>query len=189
MFSDKRRVYKMRIIKAVVLLLIMSLAPLKAIAMDLQTIFFLQETLKNHGFDVGKPDGKFGPATRNGLNSFAKKYGVQSDAQSVLTFIFQKNLASRRVIEDETRLEDIKARVAEGLRDPSSALIRNVFEVDNPNMTIICGEVNGKNAYGGYAGFTSFFGISMFNRFSLVQIDDAESAFARVSCTMAFPKE
>ena len=188
MLSIKRG-YKMQIIKAVVLLLITSLAPTKRLALDFLTVGYLQMALKSHGFDVGTPDGKIGPSTQNGLNSFAKKYGVQSDAQSVLTFIFQKNLASRRVIEDETRLEDIKARVAEGLRDPSSALIRNVFEVDNPDMTIICGEVNGKNAYGGYAGFTWFFGISIFNSFSLVQIDDAESWYARASCTMAFPKE
>ena len=108
--------------------------------------------------------------------------------QEVLIFIIQKNLASRRIIEDEARLEDIKARVAEGLRDPSSALIRNAFEVDDTDNTIICGEVNGKNAYGGYAGFTWFFGMSIANSFVLVQIDDTESSYAMLSCTMSFRK-
>ena len=178
----------MQTIKAVLLLLITSLAPTKGLALDLLTVGDLQMVLRSHGFDVGTIDGKIGPSTQNSLNSFAEKYAIRSDAQSVLIFIFQKNLASRRVIEDETRLEDIKARVAENLRDPSSALIRNVFEVDNPDMTIICGEVNGKNAYGGYAGFTWFFGLSIFNSFSLARIDDAESSFAEASCTMAFPK-
>ena len=47
---------------------------------------------------------------------------------------------------------EAKAAVADSLRDPSSAEFREVFE----GPTATCGEVNGKNAYGAYAGFKRF---------------------------------
>lgn len=46
---------------------------------------------------------------------------------------------------------------ASALRDPSSAQFRNVEKIDQPEGGVaVCGEINGKNAYGGYAGFTRF---------------------------------
>lgn len=50
-----------------------------------------------------------------------------------------------------------KKLVANRLRDPSSAQFRNVQVVKQQDGTsAVCGEVNGKNAYGGYVGFQSF---------------------------------
>jgi len=64
---------------------------------------------------------------------------------------------------------DSKARslVLEKLRDPNSAQFRNVQRVpfvDDPKDLkpgvkmpyVYCGEVNSKNAYGGYVGYTKF---------------------------------
>lgn len=45
-----------------------------------------------------------------------------------------------------------KERVAAQLRDPASAQFRNV----RTSGGVVCGEVNGKNAYGAYAGFSRF---------------------------------
>ncbi|MEH6697228.1 MAG: hypothetical protein V7672_00870 [Brevundimonas sp.] len=47
---------------------------------------------------------------------------------------------------------DAKQTVAAQLKDPSSAQFRNVIT----NGSIVCGEVNGKNSWGAYAGFTRF---------------------------------
>lgn len=62
---------------------------------------------------------------------------------------------------EDGALKDAKQRIAAQLRDPSSAefrgleLRRYVFEAQ-PG-TAVCGEVNAKNGFGGYAGFSRFY--------------------------------
>lgn len=46
-----------------------------------------------------------------------------------------------------------KDLVAGQLRDPSSAQFRDLRKT---RQGVVCGEVNGKNGYGGYAGFQRF---------------------------------
>ena len=47
--------------------------------------------------------------------------------------------------------------VVSKLRDPSSAQFRNVRRIEHSNgSTMFCGEVNGRNAYGGMSGFQRF---------------------------------
>ncbi|MCC4295856.1 hypothetical protein [Brevundimonas aurantiaca] len=53
---------------------------------------------------------------------------------------------------DQQRIEAAQKRVASELRDPAGAEFRNSRIKDG----WVCGEVNGKNAYGGYAGFQRF---------------------------------
>lgn len=155
-------------------------------ASDFATTFILQTVLNNHGFSVGEPDGKIGPATRQGIKDFAEQYGTKNDYQSVLNFIVSQNYAARKIIENDEFLKKIEGEVAENLRDPSSVMIRNVFEVD----IFICGEVNGKNAYGGYAGYTWFYGTKFLDNFSLLHIDNSnEAPIAMLRCTMTFPKK
>ena len=48
-----------------------------------------------------------------------------------------------------------KELVAAQLFDPSSAQFRNLY-VSTRNPGVICGEVNGKNRFGGYVGFRRF---------------------------------
>jgi hypothetical protein len=45
--------------------------------------------------------------------------------------------------------------VARDLRDPESAQFRDVEH--HPENGAVCGQVNGKNAYGGYAGYVDFY--------------------------------
>lgn len=52
-------------------------------------------------------------------------------------------------------IEKVKGFVREKLRDPASAEFSNVRVVSGG---IVCGEVNSKNGYGGYAGKQRFFG-------------------------------
>lgn len=53
---------------------------------------------------------------------------------------------------DQQKISAAEKRVAEQLRDPAGAQFRNSRVKDG----WVCGEVNGKNAYGGYAGFQRF---------------------------------
>jgi len=53
-------------------------------------------------------------------------------------------------------MEKAKTATASILKDPDSAKFRNVRIVRYLEGKVVCGEVNGKNSYGGYAGFTPF---------------------------------
>lgn len=56
----------------------------------------------------------------------------------------------------EQAIEAAKQTVANSLKDPSGAQFRNVRLVSYLDGKVICGEVNGKNSYGGYVGFSPF---------------------------------
>lgn len=62
-------------------------------------------------------------------------------------------------------LESVEKSAAMNLRDPDSAKFRNVRRFDHMmpgspatdiSVPVYCGEVNGKNAFGAYAGFQKF---------------------------------
>ena len=53
-------------------------------------------------------------------------------------------------------LENVLKNVVYGLKDPDSAKFRNVRFVKYNNQIVVCGEVNAKNSYGGYVGFSEF---------------------------------
>jgi hypothetical protein len=49
-----------------------------------------------------------------------------------------------------------KSAVAAGLSDPEAAQFRYIKLVEKRGWTVVCGEVNGKNLIGAYAGFRRF---------------------------------
>ena len=51
-----------------------------------------------------------------------------------------------------SRLNSVERAVAAKLRDPESALFRDIVGTDD----MVCGEVNARNALGGYTGFQPF---------------------------------
>lgn len=58
-------------------------------------------------------------------------------------------------------IKKAKADVSNELRDPGSAQFRNISKTEKKSLlefgvVTVCGEVNGKNAYGGYVGFQRF---------------------------------
>lgn len=57
-------------------------------------------------------------------------------------------------IEEDKCIGMAKTDVANRLKDPMSAQFRNVKLTKDGN---VCGEVNGKNSYGAYSGFVSFY--------------------------------
>lgn len=52
----------------------------------------------------------------------------------------------------------IKTFLGEQTRDPEAARVRNLttYRLNNGDR-VICGEFNGKNAYGGYVGYSAFY--------------------------------
>lgn len=64
-------------------------------------------------------------------------------------------------VPDEFHMNRAQAKAAYNLRDPNAAQFRNIRGVSAKAETgvtanYICGEINGKNAMGGYVGFTPF---------------------------------
>ena len=58
----------------------------------------------------------------------------------------------------DTRRAEIERIVAHDLRDPASAQFRNEYRlVSSDGDEAFCGEVNAKNAFGGYNGFVPFY--------------------------------
>lgn len=64
---------------------------------------------------------------------------------------------------EEKAISLAKSEVAANLKDPASAQFRNVKVSkmtdagDGRVFAIVCGEINGKNGFGAYAGFHPFF--------------------------------
>lgn len=54
------------------------------------------------------------------------------------------------------RIERAEEKVKERLKDPESARFRNETVREDRDETIVCGEVNAKNSFGGYTGFVPF---------------------------------
>lgn len=88
-------------------------------------------------------------------------------------------------------IDSTKRRIAYGLRDPDSAQFREVGLFVYKGKTVVCGQVNGKNAYGGYVGFKPFIGGPNFGQI----MDDltsssgaAESAGYRRYCLLGTPR-
>jgi hypothetical protein len=80
----------------------------------------------------------------------------------------------RAAVEERTKnLIEAKAAIVTRLRDPTSPVFTNVriSQIGDLTPTAICGEVNGKNGFGAYAGSHRFLYIPNSN---LPVIDDGE---------------
>lgn len=64
-----------------------------------------------------------------------------------------------RIEIEESQVEEAEAAVRDALKDPESAMFRDLHGIsvaeDGPVMAV-CGEVNAKNSYGGYIGYNRF---------------------------------
>ena len=73
---------------------------------------------------------------------------------------------------DSALINAAKAAAAYDLRDPDSAQFRNLHIADGPLSKKVCGEINGKNQFGGYAGYRRFVYSS-----GTAKIEDTEAVF------------
>lgn len=62
--------------------------------------------------------------------------------------------AEQKAIAEKT--QRFKDQLLSSLRDPSSAQLRNLRIERGEGGEALCGEINAKNAYGGYVGFQPF---------------------------------
>ena len=85
-------------------------------------------------------------------------------------------------------MEKAKEATAGSLKDPGSAQFRNVRVTKYGDKRVVCGEVNGKNSYGGYVGFVPFVAstvsATLFNRDGRYpDIQSAENSGIRYACS------
>ena len=72
---------------------------------------------------------------------------------------------------DAALIAKVKAAARHDLRDPGSAQFRDMSVKITPSGgKIVCGEINAKNAYGGYIGFVPFYWLDG----SVVRADENE---------------
>jgi peptidoglycan hydrolase-like protein with peptidoglycan-binding domain len=169
-------------------------------ALDWDALLIMQQTLREHGFDPGEPDGEMGGKTRAAMSAFAEKYGAPDDPDELFLFMVRRSYETFSPITDEETLERIRVGVGAALKDPESARIRNVKRVTAAdNSTFICGEVNGKNSYGAYAGFVPFrsfgdeagigsFTITTYETLPYM-IEENDENFVFYMCELAFPRD
>lgn len=72
-------------------------------------------------------------------------------------------------------VQSAKALVADRFKDPSSVQFRNLVAYGTnspPSLSMLCGQVNGKNSYGGFVGFRRF----VTNGGASVEVEDAENS-------------
>ena len=82
---------------------------------------------------------------------------------------------------------EAKAAAAHDLRDPSTAQIRELRLGEWGGNRVLCGEVNGKNAYGAYAGFTGFVAkASMLGEVTADTASDGRSVEAARPCIQSY---
>ncbi len=66
-----------------------------------------------------------------------------------------KEKAEQKIIEErEVKVEALRSKMRNTFRDPASTQFRNTKLLSNDS--VLCGEVNSKNEYGGFLGFTRF---------------------------------
>lgn len=86
---------------------------------------------------------------------------------------FTKIEESKRIPLSSVQVNQIKTTVTDDFLDPDSALFRDIRAVEVSLATgerevRVCGEVNGKNALGGYTGYSMFGGSLVNGRFQQV---------------------
>lgn len=64
--------------------------------------------------------------------------------------------SSQATAEERSEIAAAKEIAARKLKDPSSAQFRDLRIAGTGDKARVCGEINGKNSYGGYVGFMKF---------------------------------
>ncbi|WP_062560983.1 peptidoglycan-binding domain-containing protein [Paracoccus aminovorans] len=148
-------------------------------------ILVAQMKLRTLGYEVGKPDGRMGPATRKGLNAAAVKNGFDPTLAEMFKFFAIKTVTGETKVEDEGILKVVKDAVGDSLKDPFSAEYKDIRRLPSGR---ICGEVNAKNLYGAYVGWQTFMTYGPLIKLGetymkpSVMVDDGEDELAYMAC-------
>lgn len=79
-------------------------------------------------------------------------------------------------------VEAATALVVERLKDPESARIRNVRVMKEGGIPV-CGEVNARNGFGGYTGYSHFVIMEGSPGSRVVWVDSSDEAIAAAACS------
>lgn len=78
----------------------------------------------------------------------------------IAAILFAAGLAGTAAAEDDALIAQAKEAIASRMKDPGSVQFRSVehrtITTAETTKEVVCGEVNAKNMYGGYVGFTPF---------------------------------
>lgn len=75
----------------------------------------------------------------------------------IATLYSVTTLSEAKKIDIQAFVAEAKAELTKDFKDPNSATYRNVAVYkDGDNELVLCGEVNSKNSFGGYVGFSLF---------------------------------
>jgi hypothetical protein len=128
----------------------------EASAQNFQEIIALQSRLKQEKLYSGELDGAFGPMMRSAVEEFAETHNLEPSFDAISNYIMiQSHLREKREPSEE-ELDLARSHVEAQLRDAESARYRNEYAFDVEDSVIVCGEVNGRNGYGAYAGFQTY---------------------------------
>lgn len=72
----------------------------------------------------------------------------------IIFISFSTSSLFAEVYNEKALIEKSKKQVLNQLKDADSAKFRNIYVVDK---SLVCGEVNAKNSYGGYNGFMFYY--------------------------------
>lgn len=107
-------------------------------------------------------------------------------AQSIIIAVLMVNVGCSTEPGTDADVLAAQEKVRELLRDPESARFKNISR----HGDVVCGEVNSRNGFGGYAGFADFsYEIST----GEARVDDMDEGFAvplaKSTCDLARTKE
>lgn len=162
-------------------------APTNALALDSNSMLYLQMKLEDRGYDPGNPDGRMGPNTRAAISAYAQDRNIEANAGQVFLDMRVRNREARRpeaLSEEEMRT--LENTVADKLKDPGSATFHEEFYIIDET---ICGRVNGKNVYGGYVGYRYFYAMPFGKdpmHFMVLTIDNEPEGTGWFDCNMTF---
>jgi hypothetical protein len=73
-------------------------------------------------------------------------------------------------------ITDAEKSICDSLKDCESARFRNevIKTIHNGQTTVVCGEVNAKNSFGGYTGFQKFMYIPEINASTYIKVIDSD---------------
>lgn len=79
----------------------------------------------------------------------------------------------------DAQMKAIRETVAYDMKDPDSVQFRNMAATRSPSgVTYVCGEVNARNGFGGYVGFSPFYGMFKPNgaKFNIVMMPGSRAS-------------
>jgi hypothetical protein len=91
------------------------------------------------------------------LSACAAPQSQSSRLIALTTEVVEMEYVAFSQFEDDELSERIQGNVISKLRDPDSAQFRDLRLVRTDTMAYLCGQVNSRNAFGGYTGFQLFF--------------------------------